>query len=479
MNIKSPRLIKWVARSLIAILMIVWSSPAMAISIKEEQKLAKEFMKYISRRYEIIDDPAITQYVQQVGRKILAVMPPQPFEYHFYVIKEDVYNAFAIPGGHIFIHSGLLAAMEMEDELAGIIGHEIAHVAHRHISKRIERSKKLDLVTMAGVVAGIFLGVATGETAAAQAMTMGSAAAGQTASLAYSRDDESQADQYGLQYIRKSGYDPQGLLAALKLIRGKQWFGSQQIPTYMMTHPALEDRIVWLDSMTSMEKSDITAPQKPDSKSANLFKKINIRLRALYTDPNNAIQYFQTALKDNPRDGDLIYGYGLTLARVGKKSEAIEQLKKVQAQHALDPVILSDMGRIYFEDGRYQEALNAFESALSISSDNQDAIFYLGRTRMELGLFKEAAETFNKLIQKNKDYKQAYYALGETYGRLDDMPNAHYYLGVFYFKDGDPRTAHFHLTRAKRDIKDPAKLETINQMLKHVGSPKPQKQQDQ
>jgi beta-barrel assembly-enhancing protease len=311
----------------------IWCSPALAISIREEDKLAREFMKYITRQYEFITDPAIVQYVNHVGQKLLAAMPPQPFDYHFYVIKEDVYNAFAIPAGHIFINSGLLAAMESEDELAGILGHEIAHVVCRHLSQRIERSKKIDLATMAGMVAGIFLGATTGDATAMQALTIGSVAAGQTASLAYSRDNESQADQLGLVFITNAGYDPHGLLTALKRIRTKQWFGTQQIPTYMQTHPATEERIVWIDSWTTTHP-DAIKKRRPISKEA--FKRVNIRLKALYGDPNNVLQEFQTALAHNPSDEDMMYGYGLALAQLGKRDQALEQLKR-GAGHWQDP----------------------------------------------------------------------------------------------------------------------------------------------
>ena len=192
---KNTTFLKSSAAALAVLLALCWSEPAWAISYKEEDKLAREFMKYIEKQYEFITDPTIVQYVNAVGQKILAAMPPQPFEYHFYVIKEDSYNAFAIPAGHIFIHSGLLAAMDDEEELAGILGHEIAHVVCRHLSKRIERSKKIDLATLAGIVAGVLMGVTTGDATAMQALTFGSAAAGQSAALAYSRDDEAQADE--------------------------------------------------------------------------------------------------------------------------------------------------------------------------------------------------------------------------------------------------------------------------------------------
>lgn len=463
------RSFRFLVLALVSLSLWVWHSPAHAISIKEEEKLAEEFMKYIVRQYELIDDPTIVGYIESVGRKILAVMPPQPFQYHFHVVKEDVYNAFAIPAGHIFINSGLLAAMETEDELAGILGHEIAHVVNRHISKRIERSKKIDFATMAGMVAGIFLGATTGDATAMQTLAIGSAAAGQTASLAYSREDEAQADQSGLEYIRKAGYDPEGLLSVLKKIRGKQWFGSQQIPTYMGTHPAIEDRLVWVDAWANLNREASPKAKQPSPKQATVFKNVNIRLKALHGDASAALNEFKIALQKNPNDSDMLYGYGLVLARIGKRTEAVKQIKKAQAQNALDPFILTDLGRIYYADGRYKEASNTLEGALSISSKNPEGLYYLGRSQMELKQLSEAAKTFKSLIDRHQDYKEAYYSLGETYGRLNNMPDAHYYLGIFYYKKGEHRTAYFHLAKAKELVKDPIKIETIEKTLKSIG----------
>ncbi len=469
-NIHNP--LKTIGLSLCLMAILAWFAPAWAISIKEEEKLAREFMKFMGKRYELIKDPTIVRYVNQIGQKILAGMPPQPFNYRFYIVKEDVYNAFAIPAGHIFIHSGLLAAMESEDELAGILGHEISHVVHRHISKRIDRSKKIDLATMAGVVAGIFLGIASGDSNAAQAMTIGSAAAGQTATLAYSREDESQADRYGLQYIIKAGYDPQGLLTTLRRIRSKQWFGSEQIPTYMMTHPAVEERIASIDSWITMNPTQPKAHTAKEAGRGRAFKHINIRLKALYGDSGHVLPEFEHALKQSPGDADLAYGYGLALAKAGNRAEAITYLKQALAKNMLDTDILVDLGRVYFQDGKYQEALDSLKGALSTSSTiNLDGLFYLGRTQMKMGQYSKAVHSFEALINRYDAYPQAFYFLGEAYGKLDRMPDAHYSLGLYYYNLKQFRTARFHLQRAKKSLNDPAKLKTIEDRLKSMGPP--------
>ena len=183
---------------------IIFPQVVSGITIKQEESLAREFLMVALRHYRLIKDPQIVGYVNKVGRKVLSAYPPQPFPYHFYVVNEDVFNAFAGPGGHIFINSGLIEAMESEEELAGILGHEISHVVCRHISEMIEDSKKINIATLAGIAAGIFLGMG-GAATAATAVTYGALAAGQSAALAFSRDNERQADQVCLNYLDKAG----------------------------------------------------------------------------------------------------------------------------------------------------------------------------------------------------------------------------------------------------------------------------------
>jgi len=206
---------------LILIMDMLFPKSASCITIKEEEELSREFMKVVRKHFKVIRDPLIVNYVNEIGQKIVSAFPPQPFEYHFHVIKDHAYNAFAAPAGHIFINSGLVEAMETEEELAGILGHEVAHASCRHISQKIERSSKIGLATLAGIAAGIFLGIG-GSGTAANAISIGSVAASQSASLAYSRENERQADQVGLKYMTKAGYSGKGLLMVLKKNPGQR-----------------------------------------------------------------------------------------------------------------------------------------------------------------------------------------------------------------------------------------------------------------
>jgi len=215
---------------------LVLPSQLGALTYSKEEEFGREFARYVETHMQVIDDQFIAGYVESVGRRVLSHFPPQQLKFRFRVIKSDVYNAFAGPGGHIFIHSGLIAAMESEDELAGILGHEIAHVTSRHISQKLARQKKISYVTLAGIVAGVLLG-ASGSSTGAQAVTYGTMAAGQSAELAYSRENELEADEKGLHSIAAAGYDGYGLVRILKKMRNREWFGTKQVPTYLKPTP--------------------------------------------------------------------------------------------------------------------------------------------------------------------------------------------------------------------------------------------------
>jgi beta-barrel assembly-enhancing protease len=437
--------------------------PASAIPLSKEEEMGREFMKVVSRYYELIDDPVITGYFEKVGRHIVSVFPNQPFKYRFYVIKEPVYNAFAAPGGHVFINSGLFEAMESEEELAGILAHEIAHVEYRHISQKIERSSKINMITMAGIAAGILLGAGGADTAAS-ALTMGSMAAGQSMELAYSRENELEADQLGLKYLYKAGYSAAGLVEVLKKIRETEWFGTDIIPTYLRTHPASEDRIAYIGAYLSTAKKPV--PKSPTRKED--FRIAHTRLTALYGNVNTAANRFEGILSKTPEDPMANYGLGIVYDRRGNRRLAQEYLKAALRADPLDPYILTDLGRVYFLNGQYSDALTVLKDAVYVIPDNYSGLFFLGRTELELGEYEKAVDVFLRLIRKKPDYEMAHYFLGEAYGQRGQLADAHYHLGLHYKNKRDFKNTVFHLERAAEKTDDPAEKEKIREILEEI-----------
>ncbi len=433
---------------------LITPETAAALTIKEENELSKEFLKTVFHEFEVIKDPVINDYINQVGQKIVAVMPDQPFQYQFYVLRQDAYNAFAGPGGHIFLFSGLFIALDNEDELAALLSHEIAHVSCRHLADMIQKSKKTGMATMAGVIAGILMGLGGAGTLGG-ALTVGSMAAGQSAALAYSREHEMQADQIGRTYLQKAGYSLTGLQSVLKKIRAVDWFGPDEIPTYLKTHPATEERIIYLDTLLGNQKS-------PPPVKNPAFERAHTRITALYGNPDQAARTFKSQIDANPDNEMAHYGYGLVMERSGNAKAAVTHLAIALQEMPDDPYLKTDLGQACFLAGDYQRALTLLTDA---PHDTPDKYLYLGRTLMALDRYAEAADAFKKLIIEDPEHGEAYFFMGEAEGKMNDLGSAHYYLGQHYFKKDDPKNARFHLNKALEYEKNPEQIKKIKELL--------------
>jgi len=440
---------------------IIHTGSAAGITIQEEEILGKEFLKLATQQYRIIDDPAVTKYVNRVGRKILAQLPPQPFQYRFYTIRQDVYNAFAGPAGNIFINSGLIEAMDNEDELAGILAHEITHVKARHISQRIERASRIQWATLAGMVAGIFLGIGGGGEAGS-ALSIGSAAATQSTFLAYSRQDEIQADELGIHILTAAGYSGFGMMTMLKKIRDKQWLGPSDVPSYLMTHPAVDDRLAYLDTWIQSHPEALTLIAQRDN---SQFHRVRTRLIAAYGDPASALTRMTESLKATPDDPVVLHGYGIALARNDRPGEGLAYVRKALGKNPFDAIMLKDLGEIAFMDGQYDAARRALEGSKGIDSNDFETFFLLGRTQLEQGEYVQSAESFKTVLEKQPDSIKALFYLGEAYGKADRMGDAHYYLGRYYHARRDFKNAAFHLRQAIKHSEDSSQKAEAEELL--------------
>lgn len=440
-----------------------------ALTYSKEEAFGREFAKYVETHMDVIDDQYITGYVESVGQRVLSYFPPQQLKFRFRVIKSDIYNAFAGPGGHIFIHSGLIAAMESEDELAGILGHEIAHVTSRHISQKLARQEKMNYVTLAGIVAGVLLGAA-GSAAGAQALTYGTMAAGQSAELAYSRENELEADEKGLHSIAAAGYDCHGLLNMLKKIRSREWFGKKQIPTYLKTHPATEDRILYIDGWMAAHKD---SQRKTYAGNPRGFAMAHTRVLALYTDRHLALKTLKQRVEAQPHLAITHYGYGLVLARSGRYKAAIRHLEEALQIRPFDPYLQGALGRAYYLAGRYPEAQANLEAAVKSFPEFADGLFYLGRTYQQMSNYPQAARYLEALYDLAPRYPRLSYFLGNAYGKLGRLGEAHYYLAIYYLRKGERDTARFHLERAAEVETDPVNKDRIDDLRSKLKPDKP------
>jgi len=442
-------------------------SPGFAISIPEEQKLSKEFMEMIKAQRILLHDPIAMHMINTVGYHILSGLPTQPFDFTFYLINDDSFNAFASPAANIFMYKGLVFALDTIDEFAGIMAHEIAHAVSRHVSQSIDRSKLVNYGSMAGMLAGILVGAAGGGDAAL-ALTMDSMAVGQSAMLAFTRENETDADQKAFLFLKETGYSPEGLLSGLTKMRASDYHGIEGVPDYFKTHPGTGNRIINLAGILE----NYTPAQKikplPDTFEFNMVK---YRLMGLYGDLNTSFNKVQTRLHDEPESPALHYGMGLLYARKNQRDLAISHLKKALSIRLFEPMILLELGRVYIHDGQLEIAKNVLAGVKDNPIMGLWARYYIAIAQLESGEMLPAEKNFKQVLDEEPDaFPRAYYHLANIMSQANNQTMSSYYLGAYYLESMDLKNASRHLKRALESLEDPKIKEDAQKRLDRISS---------
>lgn len=437
-----------------------------AISIPEEREVAKDFMKMIKDKNMILKDPVSAHMVNQVGRHILSFLPPQPFDYSFYVIDDDVFNAFASPAANIFFYRGLITSLDNIDELAGIMAHEIAHAASRHVSESIDRSKYISLGSLAGVLAGAIIGSQSDNGEAGAVVMQGSMALGTTAMLAFTRENETEADEKGIMFLKQSCFNPEGLLSGLMKIRKADYRGVEAIPEYVKTHPGTANRIAHTETILS----GYTPP--PDKALCHMdleFDMVKYRLMGLYSDIDSAFNLIKSKLAEYPSTPALHLGLALLYDRKFMKDKAIEHLQEALSVKIFDPMILLEMGRIYTENDEAQKAIEVLEGVKDDPVMGLMAKYHLGVAYMETGELDKAEKLFKLVIDRAPEiYPKAYFHQADILSRHGETGRSHYFLGVYYSETGSLKTARIHLRKALENLGDSQEAQKAKKLLEKI-----------
>jgi Zn-dependent protease with chaperone function len=207
-------------------------------SRESERSMGQRYSEELNAKLPLITDPFVTEYIDQLGRKLVDNSLQPDMNYHFFVVNDREINAFALPGGYIYVNRGLIEAAEDESEVAGVLGHEIGHVVGRHSTNQM--SKQL-------LLTGILLGAAVGVGAKSEKWGQAVAALGGIGvfftTMKFSRDHERQADWLGMQAMAKAGYDPQGLIDFFRIMDTESRRKGGAGLAFMNTHPLPAERV--------------------------------------------------------------------------------------------------------------------------------------------------------------------------------------------------------------------------------------------
>jgi len=393
-----------------------------------EADLGRRFYLQARSQLPLMDDPAVTGYAERVARKLVAILGPQPYDYHFYVVQHPAMNAFAVPGGYVFIFSGLLARIANDDELAGVLAHEIGHVTGHHAVRQQRDGQIWSYAALLGMLLS----------AVNPVIGAGAVAAAQTAQLKYSRDFEQEADFLGLRYATEAGFDPHALGTFFKQLLVEQRLNPAGVPSYMLTHPVTEDRVAHVE--TIIKAQELKVPKGRPAGAPELSE-VQAVAQAIADPAEVVIARYRRRVDEKPDDAERQFLLGRVYQVVGQLDSARAAFERCRDLGGLGGRVDRPLGSVYLslkDAGKARETLGRH---LSRHPDDGWTHLELGKAIAEAGDDKGALVEFQRAISLDADLDEAHRLAGVAFGRQGDEARGFYHLALSSRLRGDLESA--------------------------------------
>jgi beta-barrel assembly-enhancing protease len=303
------------------------------LSVATEKRIGEQIMHEIRwREPSYLDDADIEAYLNQLGGRLVAVSNDPGFGFYFFAINDPNINAFAMPGGYIGVHTGLISSAQTESELAGVLGHEIAHVTQRHIARQVFQSSRISMASMVAMGLALLAARSSSQVAGAAIVTTQAGAA--SAQLAFSRDFEREADRQGFDILRKAGFDVRGMGGFFTRLQHAVRLYENKAAAYLRTHPLSGERL------TDMQNRELQVPYRQVADSID-FHLVRARVRAMQGTPGDAIKDLESLLREKKFASEAAIHYGMAFAqtRAGDWPAAEREIERVRSLKASAPML--------------------------------------------------------------------------------------------------------------------------------------------
>jgi beta-barrel assembly-enhancing protease len=308
-------------------------SSAGTLSPQLERRIGEEAFREIrARDPKYLDDPELAQYVTELGQRLVAASADYRQPYEFFVLRDPSVNAFAMPGGFVGVHTGLIAAAQSESEIASVLAHEIVHVTQHHIARMANQQSQISAVSTAAFVLALL--AARSSPDIAQAAISSAAAGSIQLQLNYSRDFEREADRLGFQLMRDAGFDVHAVAAFFERLQKSVRLHETNFPAYLRTHPVTVERI------SDMQNRAHGVPYRQTSDSLS-FHLVRAKLRADTGAARDAVALAESQLRERryASEAGARYALAAALTRAGDIARATREFAALRAQGADHPMI--------------------------------------------------------------------------------------------------------------------------------------------
>jgi predicted Zn-dependent protease len=449
-------------------------SPAnAAISIEDEYHVGLAYVNEIRNSGVILTDPEVAQYAQEIGHSLSSRAEEGQHQFYYFVIHDPIINAAAIPGGFVIINSGLILATRNENELAGVLAHETAHVTQRHIVRQIIDQSHEGLLASAAMLAAVLLGATAGR--GNPNAIEGAVMAGQSAMIQhqinYTRASEFEADRIGITTMAEAGYDPLGMASFFDYM-GRSGPEPSRVNAvqFLIDHPIFPDRVA-----EARDRADQMGRIRHENSLSYLL--IRERLRTVAGDPQAARQYYASLLK-NGGGKTLEERYGKDVADIATRNPAaaIPDLQELVRDFPKVTQFHGALGQAYLANNQLKESTAVLERAMILFPRNVPITIRLAETLMKAGDNKRAhlvlLDLFNS-VEPTPDQTRLIAKAANTAG---DYADSFSYMAEFYLMTGNLQMAanQLQLALSLPDL-DPVQRARLSARLQEVHAAMPKK----
>ena len=386
-------------------------------SLEQEHELGRAWLKAFRGRVETVSDPLMQDYLEDLIYRLSRYSALGDKRLELVIVNNRALNAFAVPGGVVGVHNGLLLYADNEAQLAGVLSHELAHLSQRHFVRSLDKQSASNLSMMAGLLAGIVLAATTGSDAGIAAIATGQAAAMQS-QLRFSREHEQEADRIGMQTLSKAGMDPGGIPTMFEIMNRRLRFNSNRPPEFLLTHPLTENRISDAANRARQYPRNVYT----DNLNFQLMKK-RAELE-LANNKRDLLNQWQHEQQTKPSEAS---SYGLVIALMAndKWQEAGEQLQPLLAEDPNRIAYLVASANILAGQNDYSQAIQQLRKQLAINPGNNALVMTLADILQRAGRSPEAEELLVDQSKRRPDDPALWYQLAEVHGLSGNILGVH------------------------------------------------------
>ena len=390
---------------------------ATELSPAAERRIGEEIIAQIRwRDAAYLDDPEIEEYVNRLGHRLAGVSNNPTQDFDFFVVRDPTLNAFALPGGYIGVHTGLLLAAQTESEFASVLGHEIAHVTQRHIAQIVGKQSQSAMLMMASLLVAVLAARSNSDVSQA-AIAAGQAGAIQS-QLGYTRAFEREADRVGLETLDKAGMDVRGMPSFFERLQRNTRVYENNAPAYLRTHPLTTERIA------DMENRVTRMPYRQVLDSAD-FRYARAKLRADAGQPADAVRDLESEVARAPQAEEMAYGLARALLRAGRADDALVRLDAVRQRAPASPWLETLAAEIHIARRDGAEAVRILDAARRQFPASRSVAYALADARIQAGQAGEAAKAVRRLLDDRSGDPRLWQLLSRAHAALGERSAQH------------------------------------------------------